>query len=168
MAGGNQPWISQSNAAQPFDPSNGQTSRPFMGMLPGQSSHPVQMSSNQFVSPALGPTRTVPNSQQSLQPQQGGGGVGYPFLNGMGGSAPFSRAKSQQSIMQGLQGGGTPASLLLNIQMMEKQKFEMLFNAFCKKRGVKIDPRLLNIENRSLDVHALHVQVIQEGGFAKV
>ncbi len=174
----NQPWMSQANAAQSFDLSNGQTSRPFMGMLPGQTSHPMQTSpnlqsqNNQLVNSAPGPNRTVPNPQQSSQPlpQQGSGGVGNSFVNGMGGPVPFSRANSQhqvasgasQSIMSGAQGGGAP-----NI-LSEKQRFELVFKAFCNRRGAKIDPRLLNMENRSLDVHALHLQVTQEGGFAKV
>ena len=178
----NQPWMSQVNTTQSFDPSNGQTSRPFMGMLPGQPSHPMQTSptlqsqNNQLVNSTLGPNRTVPNSQQSSQPlpQQGGGGVGNLFVNGMGGQVPFSRANSQhqvasgasQSIMPGAQGGGAP--IPTNILLLEKQRFELVFTAFCNRRRVKIDPRLLNMENRSLDVHALHVQVMQEGGFAKV
>jgi hypothetical protein len=172
----NQPWMSQVNTAQSFDPSNGQTSRPFMPSHPMQTSPNLQSQNNQLLNSTLGPNRNVPNSQQSSQPllQQGGGGVGSPFVNGMGGQVPFPRANSQhqvasgasQSIMPGAQGGG--ALIPTNIFLLEKQRFELVFKAFCNSRNAKIDPRLLNMENRSLDVHALHVQVMQEGGFAKV
>ena len=194
------------NLGQPFDPSNGQTPRQQMGLLPGQPSHPMQTSPNlphvQAQNPVVNPGMV--NSRQAAPqppPPQSlphHAGVASPFANGMGGAnaqfpkpnmqpqqlsqtqqppppqqpqqlqnGPGSGPSQQQQTMQ----GGNPAGLSAPSAptlALDKAQFERYITVFCSKRGVKIDPRVLGTENRPLDLHALHVQVLQEGGFAKV
>ena len=118
--------------------------------------------------------------------------VASPFANGMGGTnaellkmnVQLSQAQQPQSplqrqfqngpgrgLLQQMQGGNPLAGLSapsVPTLALDKAQFERYLTAFCSKRGVRIDPRMLGMENRPLDLHALHVQVLQEGGFAKV
>jgi len=197
------------NLGQPFDPSNGQTPRQQMGLLPGQPSHPMQTSPNlphvQAQNPVANPGMVNPRpGQVAPQPPPGQSqslphhaGVANPFTNGMGGAnAQFPKPNMQpqqlsqaqqpqppqqpqqlqngpgsgpsQQPMSGVQGGNPLAGPSAPPLALDKAQFERYLTVYCSKRGIKIDPRVLGMENRPLDLHALHIQVLQEGGFAKV
>ncbi len=50
---------------------------------------------------------------------------------------------------------------------LEKERFEKAFDNFVKSRNLR-DPRTITVEGRSLDMHALHAVVFQEGGYQGV
>lgn len=51
---------------------------------------------------------------------------------------------------------------------LDKAKFEESYAAFCTSRPIPRDERLMKIDNRSVDLHALHHHVLSEGGSNKV
>jgi len=179
------PWIPN----QSFEPPNAQGQRPPMGQVPGQphlpQGNPMQSSpslqhnqsqGNHLLNQGLVPPRTIPTPQQPPQsiPQHPG-----LFTNGMGApSGPFASNNMQQQpqppvggAQPGKPGGSIPTfgALPPGAVPLDKARFENAFKGFCVKQNLKPDVRLLSIENRSpIDLHALHVHVMQEGGFAKV
>lgn len=50
---------------------------------------------------------------------------------------------------------------------LEKAKFEESYPAFCNSRGIVLDDRLTSVDNRPVDLHALHYNVLSEGGSVK-
>jgi hypothetical protein len=51
---------------------------------------------------------------------------------------------------------------------LDKAQFEGTYKSFCLKRPVKMDPRAASIDNRPVDLHRLHVEVMKEGGQTNV
>lgn len=161
-----QSWGNPSSQGPPFDPSNGQVPRPPMGQP-----HPMQTSPNlvqlqpqsNLMNSGMVPPRSITTPQQ-----QHHAGLQSPFTGAVNAPSPFKSNPQgiPQPNMPGNNNGGgmigTPSFVL------DKARFEMAFKTYCNKRSIKIDARLLSIENRNVDLHALHVQVMQEGGFAKV
>ena len=58
--------------------------------------------------------------------------------------------------------------MLQMIPPLEVARFDMAYRHFCASKRVKLSPRLLIINNRLVDLHALHTFVMREGGEAKV
>jgi hypothetical protein len=50
---------------------------------------------------------------------------------------------------------------------LDKAKFEESYAAFRRSRPIKQDERLM-VDNRPVDLHALHYNVLSEGGLKKV
>ena len=51
---------------------------------------------------------------------------------------------------------------------LDKTRFDNTWKTFCQQKNIKINPNLLQIDNRPIDLHALHTIVMQEGGSRKV
>ena len=51
---------------------------------------------------------------------------------------------------------------------LEKPRFEAAYKSYCNTKGLHHEARLLSVDNRPIDLHSLHVQVMSEGGAAKV
>jgi len=51
---------------------------------------------------------------------------------------------------------------------LDKPRFEPAYKRYCNVRGLHPEARLLSVDNRPIDLHSLHVQVMSEGGAAKV
>ncbi|KAF8638705.1 hypothetical protein AX17_002000 [Amanita inopinata Kibby_2008] len=78
---------------------------------------------------------------------------------------------SQQQQVQrtvAVQSSGLPNQMLQMIPPLEKASFDHMFKSYCNSKQVKIDSRLLSVNNRPIDLHALHTFVLREGGEAKV
>jgi hypothetical protein len=128
----------------------------------------VSAQANPLLNSGLIPPRTIPTPQ--LPPQSV-----PPHVNGMGPmsftkanpSLPKGSAGSQSSV--GMQGGNAMTNVTSPMSMLglDKGQFDKNFGIFLGKRGGNSDPRLHVLENRQLDFHTLHVQVMQEGGFSK-
>lgn len=146
-----------------------------MGLLPNQPTHTMQTSpnlphvsaqANPLLNSGLIPPRTIPTPQQPPQgiPPHAG------TVNGMG-PVPFTKTnpilpKGPQSDIGSAQGGTNFVSSISSLGM-DKSQFDSNFKIFLSKRGGNVDSRLRVLENRPLDLHALHLQVMQEGGFSK-
>jgi hypothetical protein len=50
---------------------------------------------------------------------------------------------------------------------LDKSKFEESYAAFRRSRPIKQDERLMRVDNRPIDLHALHYNVLSEGGIKK-
>jgi hypothetical protein len=50
---------------------------------------------------------------------------------------------------------------------LDKAKFEESYAAFRRSRPIKQDERLMRVDNRPIDLHALHYNVLSEGGIKK-
>jgi hypothetical protein len=51
---------------------------------------------------------------------------------------------------------------------LEKSKFEAAYKTYSLKEGIKHDQRLMSLEGKTIDLYALHMNVMQEGGWSKV
>jgi ARID/BRIGHT DNA binding domain len=51
---------------------------------------------------------------------------------------------------------------------LEKTRFESAYKSWVATKNMKLDGRLMNVEGRQIDLYALHMNVMQEGGFNKV
>lgn len=51
---------------------------------------------------------------------------------------------------------------------LEKPQFDVSFKNFCNKHGIMLDERVLSVDNRPVNLHSLHIYVMQEGGGAMV
>nr|GAT60914.1 predicted protein [Mycena chlorophos] len=47
---------------------------------------------------------------------------------------------------------------------LDKLRFDNVFKSWCAQRNIQLNPRILTIDARSIDLHDLHTQVILEGG----
>jgi hypothetical protein len=59
-------------------------------------------------------------------------------------------------------------SSFMQIPPLEKARFDSAYKSYCTNKGVLHDPRLMSVDDRPIDLHSLHVQVMSEGGGAKV
>ena len=175
-------WMSHSNAPQSFE----QNVQGRNGQVQGQHQQQQQLQSNAVQpSPSLSqsqlgfvPPRTGPTPQQQGQPgpQHPPGSFNMP-PNAM--STPFSfPANGTPSTGSGpsplIQPNRPPGGNLVNnfgkglINPLDKTRFDLTYKNFCQRKGLKLDQRLLTIESQTVDLHALHVQVLQEGGSKNV
>ncbi|KAJ7052513.1 hypothetical protein C8F01DRAFT_1375908 [Mycena amicta] len=51
-----------------------------------------------------------------------------------------------------------------SIPPLDKVRFENVFKSWCTQRNIQLNPRILTIDARSIDLHDLHTQVMMEGG----
>ncbi|KAF8962699.1 hypothetical protein BDZ97DRAFT_1702163, partial [Flammula alnicola] len=86
---------------------------------------------------------------------------GFPNITPQPSMAGPSQPAAQGGNMMG-NFGNVPN--MTGLPPLDKARFEITFKGFCQKRGVKLDPRLLSIDSRTVDLHRLHCEVIKEGG----
>ena len=150
-------------------PSNVIQPSPSLSQAQSQNNH------NGFVSPRPGPT-----------PQQGQPGSQHPPgsfnipTNAMGTPFPFptnatlSTGSGPSPLIQPNrpQGGNLVNNfgkgLNHPIHPLDKKRFEFTYKNFCQRKGLKLDESLLTVDNQPIDLHGLHVQVLQEGGLKNV
>lgn len=150
--GANQsPWLSQAGSAQsqgfqirgvPQLPSRG-PSQPQNPQAVHQANPPNQIQQNN-----LGPQRPVSTSRQV--PTQ----MSPPSSNQFTGNQ-FSTSNGQSLAQFPL-----PPPL-------EKAQFQESYAAFCSNHSIVYDERLMSVDNRPVDLHALHHHVLSEGGATK-
>lgn len=139
-------------------------------MQPSPNLPHVSAQTGSLLNSGLIPPRSIPTPQQHPQsiPARANGMGSMSFTKP---NPPLQKglASSQSSI--GAQGGSGSAMTNFTSPMstlgLEKTQFDTNFKAFLMKRGGNIDLQLPSVENRPLDLHALHIQVMQEGGFSK-
>jgi hypothetical protein len=148
------PWMTQQGSAQnqvfpmgrtgPQLPARG-PSQPHL--QPSPQLHPSQMqqsnpqrpgSTSRQLMPAQLPNQISPNMSNQFPGSQ------FPTQNG-----------------QNMSQFGLPPPL-------DKSKFEESYAAFCSSRPMMRDERLMQVDNRPVDLHALHHNVMLEGGASKV
>ena len=122
------------------------------------------------------PLRSGPTPQQQGQPgpHHPPGSFNIP-PNAVG--TPFSnRTPSTGGASPLIQPNKPPGGNLFNdsdfgkgpINPLDKTRFDLTYKNYCLRKGLKLDQRLLTIESQTVDLHALHVQVLQEGGSKNV
>jgi len=181
--------MSHSGVSQSFE-QNVQAARNATGQVQGQ--HQQQQQPNVIQpSPSLSqaqsqgnhlgfvPPRSGPTPQQQGQPgsQHPPGSFNLP-ANAMG--TPFSfPANGTPSTGSGPspliqpnrpQGGNLNFGKGQNhsISPLDKTRFDFTYKNFCQRKSLKLDQRLLTIDSQAIDLHALHVQVLSEGGSKNV
>ncbi|KAH7928271.1 hypothetical protein BV22DRAFT_1030924 [Leucogyrophana mollusca] len=65
-------------------------------------------------------------------------------------------------------GQSRPENQFGPVPPLEKQRFESAYTSWCQNNGKEANMRVLLAENRSVDLHQLHVQVMHEGGGMQV
>ncbi|KAK2460344.1 hypothetical protein APHAL10511_007733 [Amanita phalloides] len=79
--------------------------------------------------------------------------------------------QQQQQQQQLLQPEGQPSvhnPTLQIIRPLDKARFDRTFKSFCNSKQIKIDLRILTVNNQPVDLHLLHTLVLREGGEVKV
>jgi hypothetical protein len=123
-----------------------------------------------FVPPRSGPTPQQQGQPGSQHPPGSfsipGNAMGTPFSFPANGTPSTGSGPSQPNRPQG-------GNLVNNfgkgsINPLDKPRFDFTYKTFCQRKGLKLDQRLLTIDSQPIDLHALHVQVLQEGGLQSV
>lgn len=155
---------------------SGQTQAPWMqpGLSPAQTfqirngggpqlpargpSQPQNIQSSPLIHPAgaqpnLGPQRPGSTSHQVLSGQLPNQTTPNQFSGGQFGSSAMPNGQNANQMV--------PPPL-------DKAKFEESYAAFCSTRPIVRDERAMQIDNRPIDLHSLHANVLTEGGAEKV
>jgi hypothetical protein len=132
-----------------------QSSQP--GQVAGQNALPLQPGASTHTSATGSPFPSQPPA--SSNPAS---------FNVPSGLVPQLPSQQQQISRTALQPPGMHNPMLQMIPPLDKSRFELAFKNFCNNKQIKIDPRLLSVNNRSIDLHILHTFVMREGGEAKV
>ncbi len=170
------------NAAQPFDAA----ARNQLGQAPNQL-QPSPMQPSPSISQAhsqsshigMVPPRTQPTPLGQNTPQQapspftnnGPPATGPSFPFPANGTQPSMAGPSQQNpngAMSAQAGNMMAFGGMAGLAPLEKVRFENAFKSYCAKRELKIDARSLTIDNRTVDLHHLHCEMIKEGGSGAV
>lgn len=184
-------WMSHPGAPQSFE-QNVQAARNATGQIQGQHQqqqqqqlqsntiHPspslsqAQSQGNRvgFVPPRSGPTPQQQNQPGSQHPLGSfnipANAMGTPFSFPANGTPPTASGPSL------IQSNRPQGSNLVNsfakgtINPLDKARFDFTYKNFCQRKGLKHDQRLLTIDGQTIDLHALHVHVLQEGGSKNV
>lgn len=192
------PWLSQqAGQSPPFDnpisipnPSgNGSGSSQMRGggmpNVPPSNVHPspshMHAQANHLIGGGVPPRSGPTPHQQGPGPGPHGtpggpGNSGRPFPSqmspNMGPQLPFT-ASSPPGM--GVTGGGAGVPMNVNVggpmqlpPPLEKARFENAYKSWVQARNMKHDERLMSVDGRLIDLYALHMNVMQEGGFNKV
>ncbi|KAF8659053.1 hypothetical protein AX16_001925 [Volvariella volvacea WC 439] len=54
------------------------------------------------------------------------------------------------------------------IRPLDRDRFTAMYRNFCQANPVQLDTTLMSLDGRPIDLHTLHVYVLQEGGYDKV
>ncbi|KJA23009.1 hypothetical protein HYPSUDRAFT_163989 [Hypholoma sublateritium FD-334 SS-4] len=165
------------NATQPFDAAaRNQLQAPNqLQPNPMQPSPSISQAHSQTSHIGLVPPRTQPTPLGQNTPQQAPSpfannappapGPAFPFP--ANGTQPSMAGPSQQNpngAMSAQAGNMMAFGGGMAVGPLEKNRFESAFKSYCAKRELKIDARSLTIDNRTVDLHHLHCEMIKEGG----
>ncbi|GLB40609.1 hypothetical protein LshimejAT787_0804800 [Lyophyllum shimeji] len=155
-------------------PQPGQT-----GIQPSPSNMHAQIQQgNHLVPPGI--VGRSPSGQPASQPPHpapaGGPPIGRPYPNQM---SPNMNPQFPFPMNNGGTSSSTPSAPAMGVQPtppggmqlpppLEKTRFESAYKSYSMTKGVKLEPRLMNVEGREIDLYMLHTNVMQEGGWAKV
>lgn len=123
---------------------------------PGQTPNPQTIQPTQQLGSPFPGQANIPANMGNKPPFSVGGfgmnpgAVGTPSVVGM----------QQRPTMNGAPSGYPPS--------LDKVKLDAMLPGFLQKKGVKIDPNLLNLNDQQIDLAHLHALVFVEGGFQKV
>jgi hypothetical protein len=145
----------QSNAVQP-SPSLSQTQSQ-LGFVPPRSGPTPQQQGQPGPQHPPGSFNMPPNAMGTL--------ISFP-ANGtpLTGSGPSPLIQANRPLGSNLVNNFGKGS----ITPLDKTRFDLTYKNFCQRKGLKFDQRLLTIDSQTIDLHALHVQVLQEGGSKNV
>lgn len=147
-----QPW-SQSSSPTPNFGMNPGASGPSQIPTPGQA-HPMnsQLSGQgQMQRPGAIPPRSGATPQQ--------------LPTGMPNTMPQNMGQfNPQSVANGQNPNRMVNLSTLGVAPLDKVHFEATYATFCKNNHVEPNVHVLLPDNRSVDLHNLHVQVFREGG----
>jgi hypothetical protein len=146
-----QQWMPRSDSSQPQGFGNvqiGQTTP--HGQTPY---HSLQRSPLQ-----MHPQPSHPNQQSMIPPRAGPTPQQMIHSPNVGNQYPFSMTSH----------GINPQPQAQFMPALDKTRFDTAYNNFCLSKGVQHDPRLMSVDGRPIDLHELHVQVMNEGGVTKV
>jgi hypothetical protein len=149
---GLQNWIAaaQQNNPQPplgFPNPHMSPNQQLQSMLSAQSN--AQNGSQMSLQPGQGPPRSL--STQQLMPGRGNGTQPSPNL------AP--------QFPQQLNATATSGAV---VPPLDRNRFNGSYRHFCQTKKLKLDNRMLSIQNRPIDLHSLHVEVMNAGGHHRV
>ncbi|ESK82159.1 hypothetical protein Moror_14483 [Moniliophthora roreri MCA 2997] len=172
----NQPMAGPPNSLQPPFGGNGNTpgpaSQPPPPQAPGQSSpSPAHASTNNLGAARPGPAVNTPPFPNQASPNMGftphsQGSPPGPGPSGLGTNVNPGVGPLGNSAMGPQQGG--PLTFAGPIPALTKERFNTSYKGFCMQRGITHDQRLLSIDNLTIDLHSLHVEVMKEGGMNAV
>jgi hypothetical protein len=144
-----------------------------------QSQQPVQVGPNQQ-QPWMQPSQSQPPNFPSAQIGQGRPSniqpsplqlhaqPNHPQQN----SLPARTAPAQQQLPQPMgQISQTPNQLSFRpglIPPLDKTRFDSAYQSYCETQNVRPDAHMMSVENRTIDLHLLHMHVIHEGGVGRV
>jgi ARID/BRIGHT DNA binding domain len=128
-----------------------------------------QISQNQHFQPGPGSQTNVLNTtQMSLQPSQ-------PPPHSI--PTPQQAASGQGAMNQIPSNSGNQFSLPTPqhnaagpnaVPPLDRTRFHGSYKHFCQTKKLSLDDRVMTIQNRMLDLHALHVEVMNAGGSQQV
>ena len=130
-----------------------------------------QMPPNQHFRPPFGGGPLAVQNNSSQMPLQPGQGLPRPIPatpqqtvsgQGLNQTAPqmgphFSSPSQQQS------GSGPP-----QVPPLDRNRFNGSYKHFCQTKKLVLDDRLMAIQGRTIDLHLLHVEVMNAGGSQRV
>jgi hypothetical protein len=154
---------------------------PQMGGAPHSQSQPQNIRSspshlhaqaNNLMSQNAVPPRSGPTPHQ----QHPNGPFPTQMSPNMGPQFPFQMNGPQSGSAPGGAGGPQTQQAPQNMQNpflqmpppLEKGRFEGAYKSYCATKNIVHDARLMSVESRPIDLHALHTQVMNEGGGKKV
>ncbi|KAF5382094.1 hypothetical protein D9615_004211 [Tricholomella constricta] len=179
MGNGPQTWTFSPNAnntmghAQPQNqPQPGQNN-----IQPSPSNMHAQIQQGNHLLPQGMVARPTSGQQHTTPGGPGGPSAGRSFSNQMSPnmnpqfsfSANNNNGNPSSSPSMGPPGVQTTPSG--NMQLpppLEKNRFESAYKSYSATKGVKLEPRLMNVDGREIDLYLLHTHVMQEGGWSKV
>ncbi|KAI6024911.1 hypothetical protein BKA83DRAFT_643231 [Pisolithus microcarpus] len=135
-----------SNSSQTFAISSPSNAASPMPAAPQNSTAVTQQVSAQR--PNTLPTRSAPAPHQPTNP------------------VPPSIANGNQFVMRPANGQGVPHSS--RVKPLDAERFESTYAQFCRSQRMTLNMRVTIAENHVVDLHKLHVEVLQEGGFMTV
>jgi hypothetical protein len=155
--GQNQPgWIGQQGSAQSQGFPMGHAGPP----LPARPSQPqnLQHSPQLHTSSQMQQTSLGPQRPGSTTHQHNSGQLPNQISPSLSSQFPGNQLPTQNG--QNIPQIPLPPPL-------DKVKFEESYSAFRRNRPIMQDERLMRVDNRTVDLHALHRNVLLEGGTAK-
>ncbi|KAF9256357.1 hypothetical protein L218DRAFT_911412 [Marasmius fiardii PR-910] len=181
---GGQPWLQQSMQNPLQTPSFGTPAMPG-----GPNNQPPQSQPNGQPSPSPGHAQAVMNAANPMnavrppgQPPHNLNANPFPNLNTASPSnLPFNTTQGAQP---GMPNTGVnpnhmgnnmlvgPSAAALGPQQpvppLAKERFSTSYKNFCNSKQITHNPRLLSIDNLTIDLHTLHTEVMKEGGLGPV
>jgi hypothetical protein len=154
---GPQNWIAAAHAAA----AQQNNAQPLLGF------QNPQMSPNQQLQSMISVQSNAPNASQiSLQPGQGPPrslSTNQQVMPGRGnGNQPSPNLPSQFAQLNATANGGAV------VPPLDRTRFNGSYRHFCQTKKLKLDNRLLTIQNRPIDLHSLHVEIMNAGGQQRV